>query len=183
MNPGGLNLDLFKFFFSLSGRGWLLDTLIIFLAKFLPYLLVLAFLFWMLSRKEWKLRWLIAAEAAMAVIFSRWIITEAIRFFYHSQRPFVALNLIPLIEESSYSFPSGHAAFFFALAMTIFYYNRKLGWWFFAFAAANGLARITSGIHWPLDVLGGAAIGILSGFLIHKLLEPYSRKIIEKNPV
>lgn len=113
----------------------------------------------------------------MAIILARGIITEAIRFFYHSPRPFEALSFSALISESGSSFPSGHAAFFFALAMTVFYYGRRLGWWFFSFALVVGFARIFAGVHWPLDILGGAGVGILSGFLVHKLLKPYSRQI------
>ncbi len=172
-----INRNLFEFFFGLTGRNGLLDSFGIFLANTLPYLMVLGFLVFAIGHKNWKLRWLILAEGAMATILSRGIITEAIRFFYHNPRPFVALSLSPLITESSYSFPSGHAVFFFALAMTIFYHNRRLGWWYFALSLINGLARIFVGVHWPLDIAGGIVLGIFSGFIVHQLIKPYLRQI------
>ncbi|MEK9180534.1 MAG: phosphatase PAP2 family protein [Patescibacteria group bacterium] len=171
------NRTLFELLFQWSGRDPLLDAFFVFFARFLPYLLVLGFIVWCLAHKEWRLRWLILAEGAMATILARGIITEIIRFFYHSPRPFDALSLTPLVGESGYTFPSGHAAFFFAMAMTVFFYNRRLGWWYFAFATIVGLARIFAGVHWPLDILGGAAVGILSGFLIHRLVKPHLERI------
>ena len=175
-----INRILFEFLFQWSGRSSLFDASIVFLAKFLPYLLVLGFLIWVFSREHWKLRWLVFAEGAIAIILARGIITEAIRFFYHNPRPFEALSFSALISESSSSFPSGHAAFFFALAMTVFYYGRRLGWWFLAFAFVVGLARVFAGVHWPLDILGGAGVGISSGLLAHKLLWPYSGQLLQK---
>jgi undecaprenyl-diphosphatase len=175
-----LNRASFEFLFRWTGQSPLFDALIVFLAKFLPYLLVLGFLVWVFSRSEWKLRWLVFANGAMAAILSRGIVTETIRFFYHNPRPSDALGFAPLISESSSSFPSGHAAFFLALAVVIFYYSRRIGWWFFSFALAVGVARIMAGVHWPLDILGGIGVGILSGVLAHKLLEAQSKYLIKE---
>src|SRR3989344_4896268 len=102
-----LNRNLFDFLFQWSGQGPLFDAVIVFLAKFFPYLLILGFLVWIFSRENWKLRWLVFAEGAMAIILARGIVTEAIRFFYYNPRPYVELNLAALISESSSSFPSG----------------------------------------------------------------------------
>lgn len=174
---GGLNLYLFQLIFGLSHRNFFLDDFGVFLAQDLPYLLVLGAIVFVFLFEDWKHRVFLLVEGLLAAILSRGIVTELIRFFYHSPRPFDALHFAPLIGESGYSFPSGHAMLFFALATVIFYVSRKLGWWYFAFAAANGLARIYVGVHWPLDILGGAALGVLSAMLIHKLLEPIARQI------
>jgi len=173
----GLNQYIFNLFFQFARRNFILDDVGIFLAQYLSYFLVLGFLIYALKQKEWRLRFLIIAEGILVVILSRGIITEVFRFFYRCVRPFDALGFTPLISESGYSFPSGHAAFFFALAMVAVYYSRKLGWWYFAFAILNGLARVFAGVHWPLDILGGAAVGILSGILVHALVGPSLGKI------
>jgi len=62
------------------------------------------------------------------------------------------------------SFPSGHswAAFAVATLMALFF-GRKYGWAYLA-AAAIAYSRIYSGVHFPLDVLGGAAGGTLMAF-------------------
>lgn len=166
--------------FGLSHRNFLLDDLGVFLAQYLPYLAVLGFLAFIFLFDGWKKRLLVFGEGALVAILARGIITEAIRFFYHSPRPFQELNLSALIGESGYSFPSGHAALFFAIAMTIFYLNRRIGMWCFVFAAINGLARIFVGVHWPLDIIGGAVVGVLSAMLIHKLFEPIVSQVQNK---
>lgn len=178
-----LNRNLFEFLFQWSGESAVFDALVVFLAKFLPYLLVLGFVGWALYRPSWKLRWAILAEGALGVILARGIITEAARFFYYNPRPFETLGVQALLSESSSSFPSGHAAFFFALAMTGFYYGRRLEWWIFALALAIGFSRILAGVHWPLDVLGGMGIGILSGALVHRLIKPQLKQLEEKGVV
>lgn len=171
------NRSLFGLFFKFSRRNFLLDDIGIFLAKYLPYLLVLGFLILVFSDRSSRKRIAIFCEGALSVILARGLVTEVIRFFYRHPRPFDALGFSPLISDHGYSFPSGHAATFFALAVVAFYINRKAGIWFFILAAINGLARIFVGVHWPLDIGGGIIVGLLCGFAVHKLLEPYTKNI------
>lgn len=57
-------------------------------------------------------------------------------------------------------FPSGHMALATALALTIGHYlPRKYHWLVVAWIVGVGLSRMYLGIHFPLDVLGGFAIG------------------------
>lgn len=171
------NQVLFQFIYGLSHRNFLLDDLGIFCAQYLPYLLVIGFLILVFYEEGWRRKWYFFSEAAIAIILSRGLLTEIIRFFYNHPRPFDVLGFTPLIGESGYSFPSGHAAWFFALAMVIFFRNRKWGTWFFVLALVNGIARIYVGVHWPLDILGGAAIGILSVVFIHWLMRDSRKKL------
>jgi undecaprenyl-diphosphatase len=59
------------------------------------------------------------------------------------------------------SFPSDHAALFFALAVGLLPVSRRIGWvavsWVVAFIV---FPLLYSGVHWPTDILAGAAIGI-----------------------
>ena len=75
-----------------------------------------------------------------------------------------------MIPESGNSLPSGHAAFMFALAMELWFLDKKWGAWFMLFAVLNGAARVFVGVHWPLDILAGAAVGILSALAVHALV-------------
>ena len=102
-----------------------------------------------------------------------------IRFFYHEPRPFSFYNFTPLFNEAGWSFPSAHAAWFFALALVVFFANRKWGWWFIALAVLMGLARIYAGVHWPMDIVGGAIVGLLSAWAVHRMLRG-SRRGLEK---
>jgi membrane-associated phospholipid phosphatase len=39
-----------------------------------------------------------------------------------------------------------------------------------------GLARVIAGVHWSIDILGGAIIGILSAWLVCKIFKNYYTK-------
>jgi len=173
-----LNRALFQIIFGLSHKNFFLDYLVVFFAQYLPYFLVLGFFLFVFLEKGRRVRLFLFTETLLAIILSRGILTEIFRFFYSHERPFDALGITALIKESGNSFPSGHASFLFALATIIFYSNRKWGGWFFALATVNGLARIFAGVHWPLDILGGAIVGLGSGFLIHLLLKPEREKVV-----
>jgi undecaprenyl-diphosphatase len=64
------------------------------------------------------------------------------------------------------SFPSDHAALFFALATTIFFVSRRVGTFAFLHVSiVMCLPRIYLGFHYPTDILAGAAIGIAAAYL------------------
>ncbi len=136
-----------------------------FFADWSGYALLGVVLLWILydlvrSKISQKTVFTVLLQMAAAVFLSRGIITEAVRFFWHRERPFMSLEA---------SFPSGHASFFFALAAVLYFYNKKLGIFAFLVSIAMGLGRVFVGYHWPSDIIGGALIGILSGFLVVKL--------------
>ncbi len=183
------NLSLFNFLHGLSGRNSFVDAAGIFTAEYLPYLIFLCFLLLVIlqqglpAQAGWRQKIFFFSEATIAIILSRGLITEIARFFYYSPRPFEALNFQSLIPESGSSIPSGHAAFFFALAMIIFFYNSRWGIWYFIFSLLIGLARIFAGVHWPSDIIAGALVGILSGLFVHSLLKSYFKKLKDPLPV
>ena len=67
---------------------------------------------------------------------------------------------------AGYSFPSSHAANNFAFATFISYYYRRWSWLAFVYAGLMGFSRISVGVHYPSDVLGGALVGVACAFFI-----------------
>lgn len=164
-----LNTFLFQKINELAGQNVWLDRLAVFFSDYIGYVLlvvlVLVFIF-----KSVKLSRFMILVALISAVVSRGIITTIIRFFYHHPRPFEVLTVKQLIPESGYSFPSGHAAFYFALSTGIYLYSRKLGIAFFVVSVLMGFARIFVGVHWPADILGGVLVGIISAIGVNFLL-------------
>jgi undecaprenyl-diphosphatase len=69
----------------------------------------------------------------------------------------------PLLGAGGWSFPSGHAATAFAGAVALSYLWRRGAPLFFLLAAAIAFSRVYVGVHYPGDVLAGAALGTLVG--------------------
>jgi undecaprenyl-diphosphatase len=68
----------------------------------------------------------------------------------------------PLVDvPHSGAFPSGHASTAFACATVLAWASPALRAPAVVLAAAIAWSRVYVGVHWPLDVLGGAALGVL----------------------
>jgi undecaprenyl-diphosphatase len=174
-----MNNAIFYFFYNLAHQGVVLDKIIIFLAVYFPYLVIIvAGLFLLFHHDVFK------AEYPYQVFFkkkkeilgtfvtgvSAWIIAYVLKLLIHASRPFVALpDVQSLIPESGFAFPSGHATFFTALAFSIYFRHKSAGYWFVSFAIIIGLARIVAGVHFPIDILGGFVLGYLVAYLVKKI--------------
>ncbi|MCX6719619.1 MAG: phosphatase PAP2 family protein, partial [Candidatus Staskawiczbacteria bacterium] len=73
----------------------------------------------------------------------------------------------------------GHASFYFALSTIVYYYNKKLGIFFYVCSIFIVLSRIFAGVHWPSDILAGAILGVLIGWALNKLFRKHGHKIIK----
>lgn len=181
MNMAAFNQIVFQWIHQFAGRNIIVDDLGIFFAAYLPYLLMAGFLALALYEKGWRRKIYVLIEGSLAIILARGVIAEVIQFFYHHPRPFLFYNFAPLISESGSSFPSGHASWFFAVALVVWYANRTWGIWYFIFAILNGVARVYVGVHWPLDILGGVAVGVFSAYLAHRLLRSARHPLYEND--
>jgi undecaprenyl-diphosphatase len=87
-------------------------------------------------------------------------------------RPYEALSDVKvkrLSNVSGSSFPSGHSAQAFAIATMLAYRAGPIIYIpAFVWAAFVGYGRVYLGVHYPSDVLGGMAIGILSSVLVNE---------------
>lgn len=173
-----MNLDetLFRFISGFTRRSALLDLIGIALAEYLIYLIAAVFFLFAILRKNWKQQFLSLAEGALSVILARGIAVETLKIAFARLRPYETLQLTPLLTDASgFSFPSGHAAAAFALAASLFFVNRRAGAWFFGAATLVALGRVFVGVHWPSDIVFGAALGALSAYLVRRLLERENR--------
>jgi undecaprenyl-diphosphatase len=66
----------------------------------------------------------------------------------------------------SHAFPSGHTATAFAAATVLSVLVPRAAPAFYILAAAIGYSRLYVGVHWPLDVIAGAVIGVATALLL-----------------
>ena len=157
------NLDLQLFhFFNTAGHGSGLEKLITLADKYGIYFFaaVVAAYFFINRTTFWR--------AGIAAVLARGVIVEPIRFFYQRPRPFLVLeDARQLIEKNSTegSFPSGHAAFYFAIAFAVYFSHKAAGRILLVVALLLGISRVYLGVHYPSDILGGIAVGAFSAWV------------------
>ena len=126
-----------------------------------------------LWRRPWFFVALVAATLAadwLSLLLRQWIGRDRPPLVYPDPRPLVGV-------PHSGAFPSGHAAAAFAAATVIAYASRRLAVPAYVLAALVAWSRVYVGVHWPLDVIGGAVLGVLVATALLKLLEARPRSL------
>jgi undecaprenyl-diphosphatase len=97
--------------------------------------------------------------------------SKVLKEFIGRVRPCHILENVHLLTDcnTSYSFPSSHAVNIFAAAWFLARPLRRAAPVFFGIAAIVAYSRVYIGIHYPLDVLGGAVIGLLIAWPLRRL--------------
>lgn len=97
------------------------------------------------------------ASAALALLIGRLAAIAVPR-----DRPFVSHHGIHdfLHHAADQSFPSDHATASFAIAGALLWRYPRAGWIAIAAAAVLSATRVLLGVHYPSDVLAGAALGL-----------------------
>ena len=68
-------------------------------------------------------------------------------------------------------FPSGHTAAAFAAAYSLYLSDKKKGRGLLLCAAVMGFSRVYLLVHYPFDVIAGAALGMISAGFVHRKSE------------
>lgn len=100
---------------------------------------------------------------AAAMVLTLLVVNVAIKPLVARTRPYELIEGLQILvaRPSDYSFPSGHSANSLSCAWTLFRLTpKKYGAPALALAVLIALSRLYVGVHFPTDVLVGAAIGI-----------------------
>ena len=132
----------------------------------------------------------IPALAAVALLFRRfrlaaamvlagvgvYLLALAVKSFVERGRP---AALLPGVEgrevfgEGSLGYPSGHAAVAAALTVVVAaHLSRRWAIGALVLGVAVLFGRMYVGAHLPLDVVGGAALGVVAGSIVNLLIRP-----------
>ena len=124
---------------------------------------------WFVTRPEGARRLRLACASALAAAAGGLLLNQAIGHLWTRERPYAAHpHSLVLFTAPSHdpSFPSDHATAAFAIAVAVFFFRRRLGVVFLAFAAAIACSRVLLAMHYPTDVLAGALTGTLAAVAV-----------------
>ncbi|WP_086478012.1 MULTISPECIES: phosphatase PAP2 family protein [Arenibacter] len=86
-------------------------------------------------------------------------------------------TLIRILKSpTSYSFFSGHASSSFSVTTIVYLFLRhrfKWSWLFFIWPLTFVVSRVYVGVHYPLDLLVGTAVGIFFAILFYRLYQKW----------
>jgi undecaprenyl-diphosphatase len=174
------NLALFHVINGMAGINPILDNTMIFAAKYLIYIFGVFLVYIWFVKNKCRQEVLFAGYAALLGMGINIIIT----LFYFHPRPFmVPTGILLIAHAANSSFPSDHATIMFSISLMLFTFRdlRLSGAIFFILAFISGIARVYSGLHFPLDIAGSLFVALFSVWILLALknyLIPINRILI-----
>lgn len=105
------------------------------------------------------------------------LLSYALRYAIGRERPPLRFpDPVPLVRlPGTPSFPSGHAATAFACATLLAWLTPLPKVPLFVLAALIAFSRVYVGVHYPLDAIGGAVLGVATATALRRLVEARRR--------
>jgi undecaprenyl-diphosphatase len=123
----------------------------------------------------WK-RYAVVIFTVLAVAVSDWG-SYGLKALFDVERPSMRYAepkpLVPAPHDAS--FPSGHAATSFAAATVLSFARPRWAPAFYLLALAIGFSRVYDGVHYPLDIVGGAVFGVAVALALRFLARRWVR--------
>lgn len=88
----------------------------------------------------------------------------------------------PSFQGGLDAFPSGHSAASFAVAAVLARYFPRMSWLWYGAACFVGVSRFLRGSHFPTDVLAGAVLGYLVGYVCARPYKEWRRSLYQALP-
>ncbi len=121
-----------------------------------------------------RLRWMVLFSA-LTLALTDTSVNMYLKHWFGRVRPCHTLVDLRVLVNcgAGLSMPSSHAANSFGQALLFAVPYPKLRWGLIGFAAIVALSRVFVGVHYPFDVLVGALVGGLIGFIVAKIYQRF----------
>ena len=164
-----MNLDttIFLWLNGHAGHNPGLDALMVALARYAPAIIAVVLLAcWARWTRDWQRAAALAGAAAFLALGAGQLVGLALPRL----RPYQVLSATVLVPHApDTSFPSDHAILVAAVTVVLLSRSRTLGAWLILFSLLVLVARVYIGVHYPSDVVGGAALGALGALVTLRL--------------
>ena len=173
-----VNETFFGYLYSFAHRSTALDFCISFIAEWYGLLILTALFVYLFKHRDNLRKGVTDLVVVSITAVSAWFIAHFFKDVFHTPRPFdVSPSVMAIVSETGYAFPSGHATFFMALAASLWFYHKRLAVFFGISAVLIGLARISAGVHWPIDIFGGLFLGYAIGVTLRNFIVSITERI------
>ena len=166
----GWDLSLFRFLNEVPPAAASVLTPLVHL--FLPIDIVIAVVLMAGYVVAWT-RSVLPLAAGAAAAGAAWALANAAKVIANRPRPYQVVADAVLRQPPAHgtSFPSSHTAVTVAVVIALVpFLPRALAWVAIAYAVLVGWSRVYLGVHYPLDVLAGAGIGMAAVSYTHLTL-------------
>ncbi len=169
-----MDLYFFNLLNGLTIKYPMLNPLFAFMGDGLAYLAIVILFYFLLVHKDKKRG---AQELLMMVLVAgfAWFSAHFFKSIFDTVRPFVSMTeVVPLFpQDADGAFPSGHATFFSALAVMMWFYHKRIAVSLGVIAVIIGFGRVISGVHFPGDILGGYVLGSVIAIIMYFLTQKF----------
>lgn len=174
---GALDVIVFRYANSFIGVHPALDFVVLLCATYLPFLIPVVFLISLgalihrkthgfakpLSHVVSDIYAFLFSLGAAGVAYS---VVVVIQEYVARPRPYITLGTPHLFSVDAASFPSSHATILFALVGAACGLHHRVSFLLGVVATIASVARVVAGVHYPLDIIAGALIGLVLGRII-----------------
>ncbi len=148
-----------------------MDTLIIFGAKYLIYVVAVGGLVAALWQPEYRARlfWVLVAALPLGYALAR-----LAGLLYAHPQPFAAEGFTPLVPHAvDNAFPSDHTVIGGVFSSVAFLADWRAGALLWALTLLVGASRVAAGLHYPVDIIASTLLVLVAVWVAHAVVRRF----------
>ncbi|MBS4000470.1 MAG: phosphatase PAP2 family protein [Desulfobulbaceae bacterium] len=175
-----------EWLFYAINNGWanpIFDKMMPFITEVDSWLLLYLLGFYILLFRAGRAGRVAAVALILTIVASDQINSSFLKELFGRIRPCHVLDEVRLLVPcgGGKSFPSSHATNNFAAAVVLFSFFRREAFILFLVASLMALSRVYVGVHYPMDILAGAAFGTIVALVVTYIVRFIDNMLFRKS--